>query len=121
MSTPLTAPTVFTPSSRLEFPMLEGVSRPMAVIGPLGESLTLESLPPRGFNRWTPRRKAEVIAAVSGGLLRVDEARARYNLTPEEFAGWQRAVDLSGMPGLRITHAQHYKKLHEKVQKNAAA
>ena len=32
------------------------------------------------------RRKAEVVAAVSGGLLSVDEACERYSLTLEEFA-----------------------------------
>ena len=48
--------------------------RPAQVIGPLGEPLTLASLPPQGTTRWVVRRKAEVVAAVSGGLLSVDEA-----------------------------------------------
>jgi hypothetical protein len=61
--------------------------RPAQVIGPLGEPLTLESLPPPGTSRWVVRRKAEVVSAVSGGLLTVDEACARYGLTLEEFAG----------------------------------
>lgn len=84
-----------------------------AVIGPLGEKLTLDLLPPPGCNRWTARRKAEVVAAVTGGLLTAAEARARYNLSPEEFAGWKHAVDRAGLPGLRATQAQYYKKLHE--------
>ena len=77
--------------------------RPAQVIGPLGESLTLESLPPAGTTRWVVRRKAEVVAAVAGGLLSVDEACKRYSLSLEEFTSWQRAVDRSGMPGLRVT------------------
>ena len=91
--------------------------RPAQVVGPLGEPLTLESLPPADTTRWVVRRKAEVVAAVNGGLLTVDEACKRYNLTLEEFAGWQRAVDRSGMPGLRVTRIQHYKALYERQQR----
>lgn len=91
--------------------------RPAQVIGPLGEPLTLDSLPPRSTTRWVVRRKAEVVAAVSGGLLSVDEACDRYGLTVEEFAGWQRAIDRVGMPGLRVTRIQHYKSLYERQQK----
>ncbi|MBX9881430.1 MAG: DUF1153 domain-containing protein [Sphingomonas sp.] len=91
--------------------------RPEKVIGPLGESLTLDSLPPPSTTCWVVRRKAEVVAAVNGGLLSVDEVCARYNLTVEEFAGWQRAIDRSGMPGLRVTRIQHYRSLYERQQK----
>jgi hypothetical protein len=91
--------------------------RPHQVIGPLGEPLTLDSLPPAGTTRWVVRRKAEVVAAVNGGLLSVDEVCERYDLTVEEFAGWQRAVERSGMPGLRVTRIQHYKSLYERQQK----
>ena len=91
--------------------------RPAQVIGPLGESLTLDSLPPPATTRWVVRRKAEVVAAVSGGLLSVDDVCERYDLSVEEFASWQRAVDRSGMPGLRVTRIQHYKSLYERQQK----
>ena len=91
--------------------------RPAKVIGPLGESLTIESLPPPSTTRWVVRRKAEVVAAVNGGLLTVDEVCECYGLTPEEFAGWQRAIDRSGMPGLRVTRIQHYKSLYERQQR----
>lgn len=91
--------------------------RPAQVIGPLGEPLTLESLPAPGTTRWVVRRKAEVVSAVAGGLLSVDEACERYGLSLEEFAGWQRAVDRSGMPGLRVTRIQHYKSLYERQQR----
>ncbi|MEA1013991.1 DUF1153 domain-containing protein [Sphingomonas sp. LY54] len=91
--------------------------RPAQVIGPLGEPLTLDTLPPQSTSRWVVRRKAEVVAAVNGGLLSVDEACERYRLTLEEFASWQRAVDRSGMPGLRVTRIQHYKSLYERQQK----
>lgn len=88
--------------------------RPASVIGPLGEPLTLESLPPPGTRRWVVRRKAEVVAAVQGGLLTFDEACERYDLTLEELVSWERAVDRSGMQGLRVTRIQHYRDLHER-------
>lgn len=88
--------------------------RPARVIGPLGEPLTLGSLPPIDTVRWTPRRKAEVVAAVTGGLLTFDEACERYSLSIEEFASWQRAIDRSGMPGLRVTRMQHYHDFYQR-------
>ena len=91
--------------------------RPAQVIGPLGEPLTLSSLPPAGTTRWVVRRKAEVVSAVNGGLLSINDACERYDLTLEDFASWQRAVDRSGMPGLRVTRIQHYRDLYERQQK----
>ena len=83
--------------------------RPASVIGPLGEMLTLDALPSASHTRWVIRRKAEVVAAVNGLLLTIDEACDRYSLTVEEFVSWQRAVDRSGMQGLRVTRTQHYR------------
>ncbi|NIJ08803.1 hypothetical protein FHS31_002427 [Sphingomonas vulcanisoli] len=91
--------------------------KPAQVIGPLGEPLTLDSLPPVGTTRWVVRRKAEVVAAVDGGLLSYEEVCDRYGLSMEEFAGWKRAVERSGMPGLRVTRIQHYKSLYERQQR----
>jgi hypothetical protein len=88
--------------------------RPAQVIGPLGEPLTLADLPSPETKRWVVRRKAEVVAAVGGGLLTIDEVLERYNLTLEEFASWQRAVDRSGMKGLRVTRLQDYRKQYER-------
>ena len=90
--------------------------RPAQVIGPLGEPLTVADLPPPETRRWVVRRKAEVVAAVNGGLLSIDDVLERYGLTLEEFASWQRAVDRSGMQGLRVTRIQHYKTLYERQQ-----
>lgn len=83
--------------------------RPQAVIGPLGEPLSLDNLPPADTTRWVVRRKAEVVAAVKGGLLTIEEACGRYNLSVEEYLSWQRAVEKNGMPGLRVTRVQHYR------------
>ena len=79
------------------------------VIGPDGSPLTMADLPPPNTKRWVIRRKAEVVAAVRGGLLSLDEACHRYTLTVEEFLAWQRAIDRFGMPGLRATRVQQYR------------
>ena len=55
------------------------------------------------------RRKAEVVAAVRGGLISSDDACARYQLTDEEFSAWQVAIDRHGMAGLRTTRVQQYR------------
>lgn len=88
--------------------------RPAQVIGPLGEPLTLDDLPSPETKRWVMRRKAEVVAAVNGGLLTIDEVLERYSLTLEEFASWQRAMDRSGMKGLRVTRIQKYREEYER-------
>jgi hypothetical protein len=71
--------------------------------GPDGGPLTLYDLPPAGTMRWVSRRKAEVVAAVDGGLISLDEACQRYALSIEEFLSWQRAFDRFGQRGLRAT------------------
>ncbi|MBO9725974.1 MAG: DUF1153 domain-containing protein [Novosphingobium sp.] len=95
------------------------LDRPRLVVGPLGEALDKSSLPPRGTSRWVVRRKAEVVAAVNGGLLTIAEACDRYDLTLEELASWQRAVEREGMAGLRATRVQHYRHLHERQSRRA--
>src|SRR6185369_12974978 len=47
------------------------------VIGPDGSPLTVADLPPKDTKRWVIRRKAEVVAAVRGGLLSLEEACER--------------------------------------------
>jgi hypothetical protein len=79
------------------------------VIGPTGAPLTLNDLPPPDTGRWVIRRKAEVVAAVRGGLLTLDEALDRYALTAEEFLAWQRSIDKHGLAGLRTTRIQQYR------------
>jgi hypothetical protein len=68
--------------------------------------ITLESLPPPNTERWVARRKAQVVGAVQAGLLTLDEALARYKLSLEEYAGWQRGFYRHGLRGLQITHLQ---------------
>ena len=79
------------------------------VIGPDGSPLTIADLPPPNTKRWVIRRKAEVVAAVRGGLLSLEEACTRYTLTVEEFLAWQHAIDRFGLAGLRATRVQQYR------------
>jgi Protein of unknown function (DUF1153) len=84
-------------------------SRARYVIGPDGRPLTVADLPPRNTKRWVTRRKAELVAAVRGGLLTLDEACERYALTIGEFLSWQTTLDRHGLPGLRATRVQDYR------------
>jgi len=83
--------------------------RPERVIGPFGEALSLNDLPKNNMTRWVIRRKAEVVAAVNGGLLSLEEACDRYDLSLEEFISWQESIDKSGLPGLRISYLTQYR------------
>lgn len=80
-----------------------------AVIGPAGRPLTLEDLPPPETKRWVSRRKAEVVTAVRYGLLSLEDACRRYNLSVEEFLSWQRLIERHGVQGLRATRLQDYR------------
>ena len=83
--------------------------KPERVIGPFGEALSLSDLPKNSTTRWVIRRKAEVVAAVTGGLLTLEEACDRYDLSLEEFLSWQESIDKSGLPGLRISYLSQYR------------
>lgn len=79
------------------------------VIGPDGMPLTIADLPPANTRRWVIRRKAEVVAAVRGGLLSLAQACVRYRLTVDEFLSWQRSIEQHGLAGLRATRLQDYR------------
>jgi hypothetical protein len=80
------------------------------VAGPNGQPLTIHDLPAPSIKRWVTRRKAEVVAAVTGGLISKEDAIARYALTEEEFSGWLRLYSRHGSKGLRATRLQQYRK-----------
>jgi hypothetical protein len=71
--------------------------------------LTIAELAVPGTRRSVIRRKAEVVAAVRGGLLSLEEACSRYTLTIEEFLSWQYSIDRHGLAGLRTTRIQQYR------------
>ena len=65
-------------------------------------------LPPPNTQRWVARRKAVVVNAVLSGMISLEEVCRRYELSVEEFLGWQRAIETHGVPGLRVTRLQIY-------------
>ena len=79
------------------------------VIGPDGSPITLADLPPANTKRWVIRRKAEVVAAVRGGIISLEDACEKYKLTVEEFLTWQSAIERYGLAGLRTTRIQQYR------------
>lgn len=66
------------------------------------QSAPIPTLPPAGTGRWVARRKAQVVEAVMGGVLKLDEALRRYELSIEEFSAWKRRFYRSGVDGLRM-------------------
>jgi hypothetical protein len=89
--------------------MIDRVQRPNSILGPDGRSITIDNLPPPETKRWVVRRKAEVVAAVRGGLITLEEACTRYTLSVEEFLSWQRLIERHGLAGLRTTRIQDYR------------
>lgn len=92
---------------------VDTATRPKTVVGPLGQPLTLDQLPPPDIARWVVRRKAEVLAAIRGGLISRTDACLRYRLSEEELKLWERAIDCAGVPGLRVTRVQVYREVFE--------
>jgi hypothetical protein len=81
------------------------------VIGPTGRKLTLADLPAPGTMYWVDRRKADVVAAVRGGLISFDQARTRYMLSAEEFISWQKLTireRRSRQPSGHESHVIHH-------------
>ncbi len=73
------------------------------VRGPDGVPLCLNDLPTAGV-RWTPKRKAVVVAAVIGGLISRDELFTRYpNLSADELQEWIAGQARRGLDGLKTT------------------
>jgi hypothetical protein len=85
------------------------LGRRPGVVGPLGQCLTAQDLPRPDLDRWGPRRKAEVVVAIRGGLISLEEAVDRYRLSMEEVANWLNLFDRHGLKGLRVTHLKTYR------------
>jgi hypothetical protein len=67
-----------------------------------GLSVDLESLPVDGNIRWVARRKAQVVLAISIGLLTFNEACRRYDISIEELNEWRRNFGHAGLNGLKV-------------------
>ncbi|WP_394805248.1 CtrA inhibitor SciP [Kordiimonas aquimaris] len=72
-------------------------------------------LPPSNTKRWVARRKAQVVYAVQAGEITLADACERYSLSVEEFLSWQRAIESSGLAGLRTTRLKDYRNNDESL------
>jgi transposase-like protein len=75
----------------------------------LSRALLMQNLPPPNTKRWVVRRKAAVVAAVRSGGLTIEEACRVYQLSEEELLSWDRAFEVHGLAGLRVTRIQQYR------------
>jgi Protein of unknown function (DUF1153) len=66
-------------------------------------------LPLPGTKRWVARRKAALVAAVRNGIIDLDEACRRYEVSEEEFRAWERAIEAHGVASLQISRLQIYR------------
>ncbi len=88
---------------------MSGDSPGRAMIDPFGEPLTIDTLPPADTVRWVPRRKAQVVCAIRGGLISRQEACDRYGISDAELFSWEKLLDDHGLRALRVTRPQRYR------------
>ncbi len=74
-----------------------------------GDAITLDSLLGSNTTRWVTSRKSQLIAAINGGLLTIEEASRRYRLTLDELTEWQTAFERHGPKGLKATLVQQFR------------
>lgn len=55
--------------------------------------------------RYTPKRKAELVALAKAGLPVCKD----HNISPEELKIWEEALEKHGVRGLRTTRLQEYR------------
>ena len=66
----------------------------------------MTELPSSNTQRWVAGRKGAVVAAVSSGMLTLEEACRRYHMSEEELSAWQCAFKNYGILGLRAGSLQ---------------
>ena len=82
---------------------------PRVVTLPDGTQMTRADLPPVGTSRWVARRKLAVVHGVQSGLISREEALKSYDLSEEEFDGWEEAMTRHGTNGLKTTLVQQFR------------
>ena len=70
---------------------------------------SITELPSPKTRRWVARRKAAVAAVVSSGIITLEEACRRYQMSEEEFFAWHRALESFGLLGLRVSRVQQHR------------
>ena len=90
---------------------IKKVEGPRSIRLPDGTIMTRADLPPERTVRWVASRKAAVVKAVTHGLITREHALEMYQLSEEEFDGWDKAVAVHGEAALRATALQKYRQL----------
>ena len=88
---------------------IKKVEGPRSIRLPDGTIMTRADLPPERTVRWVASRKAAVVKAVTHGLISRETALKTYQLSEEEFEGWETAVASFGEAALRATALQKYR------------
>jgi len=70
---------------------------------PVSRRALIADLPSPGLSRWTPRCKLGVLNALDHGLITLDEACRRFELTAEEIEEWRGGFRRFGRAGLKTT------------------
>jgi transposase-like protein len=70
---------------------------------------TLAGELPDPLQRWTARRKAAVVAAITLQRISREEACRRYQVTEEELTDWIARLEQHGVRGLRTTRLQQFR------------
>lgn len=72
----------------------------LTAMGPCGNLITSAALPKSIAVRWTPKRKAEVMIAISKGLIPLASALRRYRISEDEFHDWTTKYENGGLSAL---------------------
>lgn len=80
-----------------------------------GDVISPINLPPPGYSRWTPNKKAIVVRAVRAGLVTLQSVLDRYQMTEQEFSIWEHGLYDDGATGLKITKYQKRRRKGQRV------
>lgn len=72
----------------------ESGERPRVTRGARGNVVSVVDLPPASTKRWVASRKEVVVDAVRGGIITLEEVKARYRITDDEFRSWSKAYQM---------------------------
>jgi uncharacterized protein DUF1153 len=81
-----------------------------ALLTPPKHAMQMLGLPSANTKRWTSRRKAAVVIAISNGRILRKEACTLYQLSEEELLAWEDALKAHGYHGLRASRRLQYRR-----------
>ena len=73
-------------------------------------AMQMLGLPSPNIKRWTSRRKAAVVIAISNGRIPRKEACTLYQISEEELLAWEDALKAHGYHGLRASRRLQYRR-----------